>query len=84
MECRLRCPINPEVSWHKDGQPIPNSDRYYHEVIPDPLGGGALSCRLVIGNPHISDSGRYICRAETNSHIENTFADIVYKGKLIV
>jgi Immunoglobulin I-set domain len=80
MECRLRCPVNPEVTWLKDGVAIPNSDRFYNEVIPDPLGGGALACRLVIGNPQATDSGRYICRAETNSHIENTYTDVVFKG----
>ncbi|XP_059475294.1 titin homolog [Neocloeon triangulifer] len=81
LECRLRCPVAPEVTWLKNGTTIPNSERYYHEVIPDPLGGGALSCRLVIGNPQTTDSGHYVCRAETSSHIENTFADIIYKAR---
>ncbi|CAB3382378.1 Hypothetical predicted protein [Cloeon dipterum] len=81
LECRLRCPVQPEVSWHKNNMPLPNSDRFYSEVIPDPLGGGALSCRLVVGNPQVADSGHYVCKAETSSHIESTFSDIVFKGR---
>ncbi|XP_065350367.1 titin homolog isoform X3 [Cloeon dipterum] len=81
LECRLRCPVQPEVTWHKNNVPLPNSDRFYSEVIPDPLGGGALSCRLVIGNPQLADSGHYVCKAETSSHIEATFSDIVFKGR---
>jgi hypothetical protein len=64
----------------KDGIPLIPNNRVQQEVIPDPLGGGALSCRLIIGKPVSSDSGHYICRAESNTWSDHISADVIFKG----
>ncbi|KAF4519135.1 hypothetical protein B566_EDAN007408 [Ephemera danica] len=56
LECRLRLNDTPSVTWLKDGIPMVPNDRIQQEVVPDPMGGGALSCRLILASPTATDS----------------------------
>lgn len=61
LDVNVRGLPTPSITWIKDGVIVESSERYqqiYHED---------GSCNLIVANPTIADSGKYICWAENTA-----------------
>ena len=60
MEARVRGNPKPTVSWMWDAIPIQKNHEKFHIYNQDEPATGALILQMIIKNPRIADSGRFI------------------------
>lgn len=75
LECHVHGEPRPKITWSKDSFDIETGDKYQQIDHDDG------NCELIINNPKVSDSGKYVCQAENRSKRVEIAHHVVYEGK---
>lgn len=75
LECRVRGEPMPKINWVKDSFDVDIGEKIQQIDHDDG------TCELIINNPKVSDSGKYVCQAENKLKRVEIAHYVVFSGK---